>query len=194
MARRPSLRRQVGHDAADRGLSRPPLPVTISTRACEKSVVGLKAAPLERRSRKMRRLARKGHGLGPRARLSSPVGEHCLLSRSLLRSTFGIERTRVTALPAPEDWQAGAACRGQSAVIFFAPTHFERKEARARPRTTGQGRLRLLPGAQGVPQFRPADPGAARHLGRLERDRAPRHYRLSSFAATLGISPRLVAC
>lgn len=53
------------------------------------------------------------------------------MSRSLLRSTFGIERTRVTALPAPEDWQAGAACRGQSAVIFFAPTHFERKEARA---------------------------------------------------------------
>jgi WhiB family redox-sensing transcriptional regulator len=37
----------------------------------------------------------------------------------------------VTALHAPEDWQAGAACRGQSAVIFFAPTHFERKEARA---------------------------------------------------------------
>ena len=37
----------------------------------------------------------------------------------------------MTALPAPEDWQAGAACRGQSAVIFFAPTHFARKEARA---------------------------------------------------------------
>ena len=53
------------------------------------------------------------------------------MSRSLLRSTFGIERTRVTALPAPEDWQAGAACRGHSAVIFFAPAHFERKEARA---------------------------------------------------------------
>ena len=53
------------------------------------------------------------------------------MSRSLLRSTFGLEGTRVTALPAPEDWQAGAACRGQSAVIFFAPTHFERKEARA---------------------------------------------------------------
>ena len=53
------------------------------------------------------------------------------MSRSLLRSTFGVEGTRVTALPAPEDWQTGAACRGQSAVIFFAPTHFERKEARA---------------------------------------------------------------
>jgi WhiB family redox-sensing transcriptional regulator len=37
----------------------------------------------------------------------------------------------MTALPTPEDWQAGAACRGQSAVIFFAPTHFEHKEARA---------------------------------------------------------------
>jgi len=37
----------------------------------------------------------------------------------------------VTALQASEDWQARAACRGQSAAIFFAPAHFERKEARA---------------------------------------------------------------
>jgi len=37
----------------------------------------------------------------------------------------------VTALHAPEDWETRAACRGQSAAIFFAPTHFERKEARA---------------------------------------------------------------
>ena len=33
-------------------------------------------------------------------------------------------------LHAPEDWQVRAACRGHSAAIFFAPTHFERKEAR----------------------------------------------------------------
>jgi WhiB family transcriptional regulator, redox-sensing transcriptional regulator len=39
--------------------------------------------------------------------------------------------TTMTALHAPEGWQAGAACRGQSAAVFFAPTHFERKEARA---------------------------------------------------------------
>ena len=37
----------------------------------------------------------------------------------------------MTALYAPEGWQARGACRGQSAAIFFAPTHFERKEARA---------------------------------------------------------------
>lgn len=30
-----------------------------------------------------------------------------------------------------EDWQDSAACRGQPAAIFFAPAHFERKEARA---------------------------------------------------------------
>ncbi|MHB1498966.1 MAG: WhiB family transcriptional regulator [Acidimicrobiales bacterium] len=33
-------------------------------------------------------------------------------------------------LYAPEDWQVKAACRGQPAAIFFAPTHFERKETR----------------------------------------------------------------
>jgi WhiB family redox-sensing transcriptional regulator len=38
---------------------------------------------------------------------------------------------KVTALHTPEDWQARAACRGQSAAIFFAPTHFERKDARS---------------------------------------------------------------
>jgi WhiB family redox-sensing transcriptional regulator len=37
----------------------------------------------------------------------------------------------VTALHTPDDWQAKAACRGHSAAIFFAPTHFERKDARA---------------------------------------------------------------
>ena len=37
----------------------------------------------------------------------------------------------MTALHAPEDWQTMAACRGHSAAMFFAPTHFERKEARA---------------------------------------------------------------
>lgn len=37
----------------------------------------------------------------------------------------------MTALYSSEDWQASAACRGQSAAIFFAPAHFERKEARA---------------------------------------------------------------
>ena len=36
----------------------PPLPVTMSTLACEKNVNGLKPAPLERRSRDRRRLAR----------------------------------------------------------------------------------------------------------------------------------------
>lgn len=53
------------------------------------------------------------------------------MSTPLLSSTFGIEATVVTALPAPEDWQNKASCRGHSAAIFFAPTHFERKEARA---------------------------------------------------------------
>jgi WhiB family redox-sensing transcriptional regulator len=37
----------------------------------------------------------------------------------------------MTALYSTEDWQAQAACRGQSAAIFFAPAHFEKKEARA---------------------------------------------------------------
>ncbi|MGH9105469.1 MAG: WhiB family transcriptional regulator [Acidimicrobiales bacterium] len=37
----------------------------------------------------------------------------------------------MTAVHSTDDWQARAACRGQSAAIFFAPTHFERKEARA---------------------------------------------------------------
>jgi WhiB family redox-sensing transcriptional regulator len=37
----------------------------------------------------------------------------------------------LTAVHAPEDWQARAACRGQSAAVFFAPTHFEKKEVRA---------------------------------------------------------------
>ena len=27
-------------------------------------------------------------------------------------------------------WQEGASCRGQSAPLFFPPTHFERKQAR----------------------------------------------------------------
>jgi WhiB family redox-sensing transcriptional regulator len=35
------------------------------------------------------------------------------------------------ALHTSEDWQARAACRGQPAAVFFAPAHFERKEARA---------------------------------------------------------------
>jgi WhiB family transcriptional regulator, redox-sensing transcriptional regulator len=59
------------------------------------------------------------------------LGNIAYCQSSLLRSTFGIEVNRVTALYAPEGWQARAACRGQSAAIFFAPTHFERKEARA---------------------------------------------------------------
>jgi len=37
----------------------------------------------------------------------------------------------VTALQTPDDWQDRAACRGHSAATFFAPAHFERKEARA---------------------------------------------------------------
>jgi WhiB family redox-sensing transcriptional regulator len=37
----------------------------------------------------------------------------------------------MAALHSTEDWQAQAACRGHSAAIFFAPAHFERKEARA---------------------------------------------------------------
>ncbi len=36
----------------------------------------------------------------------------------------------MTALPTYEDWQSQAACRGQSAAIFFAPSHFERKSAK----------------------------------------------------------------
>jgi len=37
----------------------------------------------------------------------------------------------VTALPAHEDWQIEAACRGQSAAVFFAPAHFEPKIVKA---------------------------------------------------------------
>ena len=29
---------------------------------------------------------------------------------------------------AAEDWQHGAACRGQDAIYFFAPNYFERRE------------------------------------------------------------------
>ncbi len=36
----------------------------------------------------------------------------------------------MTALPSYEDWQLRAACRGHSAAIFFAPSHFERKSAK----------------------------------------------------------------
>lgn len=49
----------------------------------------------------------------------------------LLRTIFGTGVFKVTALYAPEGWQTRAACRGQSAAVFFAPTHFERKEVRA---------------------------------------------------------------
>jgi WhiB family redox-sensing transcriptional regulator len=36
----------------------------------------------------------------------------------------------MTALTNYEDWQSQAACRGQSASIFFAPPHFERRSAK----------------------------------------------------------------
>lgn len=53
------------------------------------------------------------------------------MSIPLVRTTFGEEATGMTALPSPEDWQSQASCRGHSAAVFFAPTHFERKDARA---------------------------------------------------------------
>jgi WhiB family redox-sensing transcriptional regulator len=32
------------------------------------------------------------------------------------------------ALRSEEDWQPRAACRGPQAVVFFPPSHFERKD------------------------------------------------------------------
>lgn len=36
----------------------------------------------------------------------------------------------MTAFPTYDNWQAQAACRGQSAAVFFAPSHFEHKSAK----------------------------------------------------------------
>ena len=41
----------------------------------------------------------------------------------------------MTALPAHDDWQSQAACRGRSAAIFFPPPHFERKAAKVERET-----------------------------------------------------------
>ena len=69
----------------------PPLPVTMSTLACVRKVNGPKARLLWRT---LARQAKVSPGPGceghPRVTFSSD-GEHCLLSRSLLRSTFGLE-------------------------------------------------------------------------------------------------------
>ncbi len=35
---------------------------------------------------------------------------------------------RVSALRIDETWQVRASCRGPQAVVFFPPSHFERKE------------------------------------------------------------------
>jgi len=42
-----------------------------------------------------------------------------------------LKAVAMTALPTCDNWQLRAACRGQSAAIFFAPSHFERNSARS---------------------------------------------------------------
>lgn len=38
---------------------------------------------------------------------------------------------KVSALRSDDEWQDKAACRGPQAVVFFPPSHVERKEERA---------------------------------------------------------------
>ena len=79
-----------------------------------------------------------GATFSPRAMLMSRDAATLPIVRGALADYLRHRGKKVTALHTPEDWQARAACRGQSAAIFFAPTHFERKDREA----PGNDRLR----------------------------------------------------
>ena len=70
-----------------------------------------------------------------------------------------------------ETWHLKASCRGPESTLFFPPSVAERREEREAPRGEGQGHLRGVHRATGVPRLRVARARTARHLGRPHRSR-----------------------
>ena len=78
----------------------------------------------------------------------------------------------MSALRTDDAWQAKAACRGPQAVVFFPPSHFERKDEKLEREGRAKAICTTCPVRHAVPRVRGEDPGATRHLGWAERGRA----------------------